>query len=140
MYLLYHFVALLINQFNVIILILLLNSFWLLVPMPTKLCRYTLSILGNVLDALSHNFSHLTLHFGCKCDTEVKTSADIGQFLKKNFWLLVPMPVKPCGYTLLILCNVFDAKSDNFNHSTPYYGCKCDAQVKSLAGIWQFLK
>ena len=46
----------------------------------------------------------------------------LGNF-QNNFWLLVPMPMKLCRYTLLILCNVFDTLSGNFSHSTPHYGC-----------------
>ena len=45
------------------------SNFWLHVPMPIKLFRYTLSILCNVPDTVSDNFSHTTPHYGCGANT-----------------------------------------------------------------------
>ena len=45
------------------------SNFWLHVPMPIKLFRYTLSILCNVSDTVSDNFSHTTQHNGCGANT-----------------------------------------------------------------------
>jgi hypothetical protein len=53
----------------------------------------------------------LCLHFSLKLDNPLN-----------NFRLLVPMPIKLCRYTLLILSNVFDTLSGNFSHSTPHHG------------------
>ena len=113
------------------------NCFWLLVPMPMKLFRYTLWILCNVFDTFSDIFSHSTPIMAEKIRLCMYLSLKLDNFWNK-FWLLVPLPIKLWKYTLLILCNVLDALSENFSHSTPHYGCKCDAVVKSWADIRQF--
>ena len=89
------------------------NNFWLLVPMPIKLCRYTVSILCNVFDAISDQFNH---SMAVNVKLWSKLWLTWGN-LSKNFGLLVPMPLKLCRYTLLILCNVLDAISHHLNHS-----------------------
>ena len=81
--------------------------------MHIKLCRYTVSILCNVFDAISDQFNH-SMAVNVKLWSKLRLTWGN---LSKNFWLLVPMPIKLCRYTVLILCNVLDAISDQFNHS-----------------------
>ena len=70
--------------------------------MPIKLYRYTVSILCNVLDAISDQFNH-SMAVNVKLWSKLR--ATLGN-LRKNFWLVVPMPMKLCRYTLVLLVAV----------------------------------